>query len=72
MFNVSHVLAKLLVTLLTTPISAIVSLHGLLHHFYADDSQLYIVFNPRDSLSRDEAVAKMCKRHKEMDDQQLS
>jgi hypothetical protein len=30
-----------------------------LRHFYADDSQLYIVFNPRISLSRDDAVKKI-------------
>jgi hypothetical protein len=30
-----------------------------MHHFYADDSQLYIVFNPRSSLSRDDAVKKI-------------
>jgi hypothetical protein len=53
------VLGPILFTLLTAPLSAIVSLHGLLRHFYTDDSQLYIVFNPRDSLSRDEAVAKI-------------
>jgi hypothetical protein len=44
-------LGPILFTLLTAPLSAIVSLHRLLHHFYADDSQLYIVFNQRDSLS---------------------
>jgi hypothetical protein len=53
------VLGPILLTLLTAPLSAIVSLHGLLHHFYADDSQHYIVFNPHDSLSREEAVAKV-------------
>jgi hypothetical protein len=53
------VLGPVLFTLLTAPLSAIVNLHGLLRHFYAEDSQLYIVFNPRDSLSRDEAVAKI-------------
>jgi hypothetical protein len=53
------VLGPILFTLLTAPLSAIVSLHGLLCHLYADNSQLCIVFNPRDSLSRDEAVAKI-------------
>jgi hypothetical protein len=53
------VLGPILFTLLTAPLSAIVTLHDLLHHFYADDSQLYIVSNPLDFLSRDEAVAKI-------------
>jgi hypothetical protein len=44
---------------LTAPLSAVVSLYGLLRHFYADNFQLYIVFNLRDSLSLDEAVAKI-------------
>ena len=33
--------------------------HGIECHFYADDSQLYIAFRPRDVTSRDEAVARV-------------
>jgi hypothetical protein len=44
-------LGPILFTLIIAPLGAIVSLHGLHHHFYADDSQLYIVFDPCDSLS---------------------
>jgi hypothetical protein len=41
----------ILFPLLTAPLGAIVSLPGLLRHFYSDDSQLYIVSNLCDYLS---------------------
>jgi len=53
------VLGPILFTLLTAPLGAIINLHGLFRHFYADDTQLYVVFNPRDSVSKSDAIAKM-------------
>ena len=43
-------------TMYTKPLGAICSRHGLLHHFYADDSQLYISFKPADSVSKSETM----------------
>ena len=53
------VLGPILFTLYTTPLSAIVRRHGLSYHFYADDSQLYILFRPKDPVSREDAIAKV-------------
>ena len=36
----------------TKPVGAICRKHNLQHHFYADDSQLYLAFKPKDSQSR--------------------
>ena len=51
------VLGPILFTLYTTPLSAIVRRHGLSYHFYAEDSQLYILFRPNDPVSREDAIA---------------
>ena len=40
----------------TKPVGAICRNHGLKHHFYADDSQLYLSFKPADRVSQDEAL----------------
>ena len=40
----------------TKPVGTICLCHGLFHHFYADDSQLYISFKPIDSVSKSEAL----------------
>ena len=53
------VLGPLLFTLYTSPLSAIVRRHGLQYHFYADDSQLYIMFKPNVTTSRDDAIARI-------------
>ena len=45
------VLGPLLFTLYTTPLSALLQSPGLLHHMYADDTQLYISFSAKDSTS---------------------
>lgn len=39
----------------TTPVGSICRIHGLNHHFYADNSQLYLFFKPVDKVSRDKA-----------------
>ena len=40
----------------TKPVGAICTKHNLQHHFYADDSQLYMAIKPKDSVSRDDAL----------------
>lgn len=45
------VLGPLLFTLYMTPLADIVSQYGLYYHFYADDSQLYVSFNPRSDVT---------------------
>lgn len=42
------VLGPLLFTLYTTPLSHVISGHGIPHHLYADDSQLFVSFSSRD------------------------
>jgi hypothetical protein len=41
------VLGPILFSMYVTPLATITSKHGLSYHFYADDSQLYVSFNPR-------------------------
>ena len=43
------VLGPLLFTLITTPLSSMISEHGISDYLYADDSQLYVSFASRDS-----------------------
>jgi hypothetical protein len=43
----------------TKPVRAICKRHGLLHHFYADDSQLYLSFKPIDTVTTNEAVQRI-------------
>ena len=45
-------------TMYTTPIDAMCKKHGLKHPFHADDSQLYLSFEPTDHVTRDEACLK--------------
>ena len=40
----------------TKPVGAICRKHGLLHHFYADDSQLYMSFKPTETVSQQETL----------------
>ena len=46
-------------TMYTKPVGSICQSHGLDHHFYADDSQLYLEFKPKDSISKKEVVCRV-------------
>ena len=41
------------------PVGLICKKNGLRHHFYADDSQLYISFKPIDDLSKTETLRRV-------------
>ena len=43
----------------TKPVGDICRNHGLNHHFYADDSQLYLTFEPLDTLSHIEVIQRV-------------
>jgi len=45
------VLGPILFTIYTMPLADIISSHNLEYHFYADDTQLYISFNPKQQPS---------------------
>ena len=53
------VLGPILFTLYTTPLGEIIKRHGLNFHLYADDTQLYILFRPKDAVSQESARAKI-------------
>ena len=52
------VLGPLLFTLYMSPVAEITRHFGINDMFYADDSQLYVAFNPRDDFSHD--ISKLC------------
>ena len=43
-------------TMYTKPVGIICKKHGLNHHFYADDGQLYLSFKPTNSVSQKDAL----------------
>ena len=46
-------------TMYTKPVGEICKKHGLSHHFYADDSQLYLSFKPTSKITREEAIRRV-------------
>ena len=46
-------------TMYTKPVGTICRNHGLNHHFYADDSQLYLSFKPADCVTVSEALRRV-------------
>lgn len=43
----------------TKPLGDIIRSHGLGHMFYADDTQIYLSFKPRDSIAQSEALSRI-------------
>lgn len=59
----------------TKPVGNICRSHGLKHHFYADDSQLYLSFKPFEAPSVSEALQRIescLVRHRVLDAQQYA
>ena len=53
------VLGPILFTLYTSPLGNIARQHGLEVHFYADDTQLYVTFDPRGTTDEGDAATRM-------------
>ena len=53
------VLGPKLYVMYTKPLGNLIRRHQLDHHFYADDTQLYLAFKPSDSISQLDALTRM-------------
>ena len=53
------VLGPVMFVLLTTPLQKIFKKHGVYYHKYADDIQLYVIFDPAIPGDRERAIARM-------------
>ena len=53
------VLGPILFNMYTAPLSSIIDNHGLKHHSYADDTQVYLPLNPRSPTELQSAVIKL-------------
>ena len=54
-----HYVSKKYYTMYTKPVGTICRNHGLNHHFYADDSQLYLSFKPTDCVKVSDALRRV-------------
>ena len=45
------VLGSILFTMYTSPVGDITRRHGIMHHFYSDDTKLFVTLNPRQDFS---------------------
>ena len=52
------VLGPVLFTMYMSPVGDILRDHGISHHFYADDTQIYVFFDVRDSNKACELLEK--------------
>ena len=46
-------------TIYTTPLADIIKHHKVSYHLYADDTQLYITFDPKSQCSLHESIARV-------------
>ncbi len=60
------VLGPILISIYNSPIGKIIEKHNICYHLYADDGQLYLAFNPKDSLPQEEAKEKKMKCAKDV------
>ena len=52
-------LGPIIFTIYTTQLANIIKHHKLSYHFYADDTQMYITFDPKSQSSLHESIARV-------------